>query len=157
MNSRVIETNDLTKRYGQLIALDRVSIAVEAGQILGVIGPNGAGKTTMIRILVGLLRPSAGTATISGVDCVRQARRIKRLVGYMPDLFGVYENMRVTEYLDFFAATYRIPRRRRTQRIAEVLETAGTEEMSDLFVESLSHGMHSASPWRVLCYMIPKY
>jgi ABC-2 type transport system ATP-binding protein len=141
VNEPVIEVHELTKRYGSMTALDRLSISVSEGQILGVIGPNGAGKTTMIRILVGLLRPTSGTASIAGVDCVRHARRIKRLVGYMPDVFGIYENMRVAEYLDFFAATFGIPRKTRTKRISEVLDIAGATHMNDLFVESLSHGM----------------
>jgi ABC-2 type transport system ATP-binding protein len=137
----VIETIGLTKRYGEFTALQDLSISVQAGQILGFIGPNGAGKTTMIRILVGLLRPTSGSARIAGADCVRQARQIKRLVGYMPDLFGSYDNMRVMEYLDFFGAAYGIARRERVRRIAAVLETTGSTYMKDMFVESLSHGM----------------
>ncbi len=140
-NSLVVETKALTKRYGEFTALDSLSISVDAGQILGFIGPNGAGKTTTIRILVGLLRPTEGSATIAGVDCVRDARKLKRLVGYMPDIFGSYDNMRVTEYLDFFGAAYAIGRRQRVKRIAEVLETTGATYMKDLYVESLSHGM----------------
>jgi ABC-2 type transport system ATP-binding protein len=140
-NSPVVETKALTKRYGEFTALDSLSISVDAGQILGFIGPNGAGKTTTIRILVGLLRPTGGSATIAGADCVTQARKIKRLVGYMPDIFGSYDNMRVTEYLDFFGAAYGIGRRNRAKRIAEVLETTGAAYMKDLYVESLSHGM----------------
>ncbi|MEX0818691.1 MAG: ABC transporter ATP-binding protein [Pirellulaceae bacterium] len=139
--SPVVETKALTKRYGEFTALESLSISVDAGQILGFIGPNGAGKTTTIRILVGLLRPTEGSATIAGADCVRQARKIKRLVGYMPDVFGSYDNMRVTEYLDFFGAAYGIGRRQRVPRIAEVLETTGAAYMKDLYVESLSHGM----------------
>ncbi len=137
----VVETRALTKIYGEFTALDHLSISVHAGQILGFIGPNGAGKTTTIRILVGLLRPTSGSASIAGADCVSQARQIKRLVGYMPDVFGSYDNMRVTEYLDFFGAAYGIGRRQRVLRIAEVLETTGATYMKDLFVESLSHGM----------------
>jgi ABC-2 type transport system ATP-binding protein len=137
----VVETEELTKRFGEFVALDRLSIRVDAGQILGFIGPNGAGKTTAIRILVGLLRPSSGTARIAGADCVRDARRIKRLVGYMPDTFGSYDNMRVTEYLDFFGAAFGIPRRERARRIEQVLETTDGAWMKDRFVESLSHGM----------------
>jgi ABC-2 type transport system ATP-binding protein len=140
-NGPVVLTTGLTKRYGSFTALDGLSIAVESGQILGFIGPNGAGKTTTIRILVGLLRATSGSATIAGADCMRDTRKIKRLVGYMPDVFGTYENMRVTEYLDFFGAAYGIGRRKRKLRIAEVLETAGASDLKDLFVESLSHGM----------------
>jgi len=139
--SPVVETKALTKRYGEFTALDSLSISVDAGQVLGFIGPNGAGKTTTIRILVGLLRPTEGSATIAGADCVAQSRKIKRLVGYMPDVFGSYDNMRVTEYLDFFGAAYGIGRRHRVKRIAEVLDTTGATYMKDLYVESLSHGM----------------
>jgi ABC-2 type transport system ATP-binding protein len=139
--STVVETKDLTKCFGDFTALDRLTIHVDAGQILGFIGPNGAGKTTAIRILVGLLRPTSGSASIAGADVVRDARRIKRLVGYMPDTFGSYDNMRVTEYLDFFGAAFNIPRRQRIRRVAEVLDTTNSTWMKDRFVESLSHGM----------------
>ena len=131
----------LTKRYGGFTALDDLSLSLPAGQILGLIGPNGAGKTTAIKILVGLSKPTSGTARIGDVDCVGDARRIKQLVGYMPDRFGSYDNMRVREYLDFFGAAFGIPRKARIKRIDEVLETTNTAYMRDKFVESLSHGM----------------
>jgi ABC-2 type transport system ATP-binding protein len=137
----VVETKDLTKKYGRFTALDRLTMSLERGQILGFVGPNGAGKTTTIKILVGLARPTSGTAAVAGADCVREARRIKRLVGYMPDTFGSYDNMRVGEYLDFFGAAFGVPRRQRAKRIAEVLETAGAADFRDLYVEALSHGM----------------
>ncbi|MFM2096484.1 MAG: putative transporter ATP-binding protein YbhF, partial [Planctomycetota bacterium] len=139
--SPVVETHELTKRFGEFTALDSLTISLQRGQILGFIGPNGAGKTTAIKILVGLMRPTSGTARIAGADCVRDARRIKRLVGYMPDRFGSYDNMRVREYLDFFGAVFGISKRERTRRIDEVLETTGSTYMQDRFVESLSHGM----------------
>jgi ABC-2 type transport system ATP-binding protein len=137
----VIETRALTKKYGRFVALDRLTMTVERGQILGFIGPNGAGKTTTIKILVGLARPSSGTATIAGVNCAAEPRKIKRLVGYMPDSFGSYDNMRVHEYLDFFGAAFGIRRRERGRRVDEVLETVSAPHFRDLFVESLSHGM----------------
>ena len=137
----VVETRELTKRFGEFTALDSLSITLQRGQILGFIGPNGAGKTTAIKILVGLMRPTSGSARIAGADCVRDARRIKHLVGYMPDTFGSYDNMRVREYLDFFGAAFGIPRRDRKRRIDEVLDTTGSTYMQDRFVESLSHGM----------------
>ena len=137
----VVAIEHLTKRYGTFTALDDLSLTLRAGQILGMIGPNGAGKTTCIKILVGLARPSSGTARIGGADCVTDSRRIKHLVGYMPDRFGAYDNMRVHEYLDFFGATFGIPRKARKQRIEEVMETTGTTYMRDRFVETLSHGM----------------
>jgi ABC-2 type transport system ATP-binding protein len=139
--SAVVEIRDLTKKYGKFLALDRLSLSVERGRILGFIGPNGAGKTTTIKILVGLARPTGGTATIAGIDCAAEPRKIKRLIGYMPDTFGSYDNMRVSEYLDFFGAAFGIRRRARAKRIDEVLEMAGATRFKDLFVESLSHGM----------------
>ena len=143
MNSEkpVLVIEHLTKRYGEFTALDDLTLSLSAGQILGLIGPNGAGKTTAIKILVGLARPTSGTARIGDADCVADARSIKKLVGYMPDRFGSYDNMRVHEYLDFFGAAFGIPRRKRIARIEEVLETTGTAYMRDKFVESLSHGM----------------
>ena len=137
----VLVTEQLTKKYGDFTAVDRLSISLNRGEILGFIGPNGAGKTTTIKILVGLARPTSGTAMIAGSDCVRDARKIKRLVGYMPDTFGSYNNMRVREYLDFFGAAFGIPRATRVKRIAEVMETTGSTYMQDRYVESLSHGM----------------
>lgn len=141
MEEPVVVAKNLTKRYGEFTALDRLNIEVRRGAILGFIGPNGAGKTTTIKILVGLSRPTEGEASIAGADCVRDARQIKKLVGYMPDRFGSYDNMRVREYLDFFGAAFGIPRRRRTERIDEVLETTNATYMQDRYVESLSHGM----------------
>jgi ABC-2 type transport system ATP-binding protein len=137
----VVQTRELSKRYGKLVALDRLTMTVERGQILGLVGPNGAGKTTTIKILVGLARPSGGTATVAGVDCVAGARRLKRVIGFMPDVFGSYDNMRVGEYLDFFGAAFGIPRRERVVRIGKVLDMAGAATFTDLYLEALSHGM----------------
>lgn len=137
----VVRTVDLTKQYGDFTALDALSIEIHKGQILGYIGPNGAGKTTTIKILVGLAKPTSGQAYIAGHDCSADVRQLKRLVGYMPDTFGAYDNMRVREYLDFFGAAFRIKQRDRLKRIDEVMEITGTTYMKDLFVEALSHGM----------------
>ena len=141
MSDTVVETTNLTKSYGDFTALSDLSIHVNRGQILGFIGPNGAGKTTTIKILVGLSKHTSGSATIAGVDCSQNASRIKRLVGYMPDKFGSYDNMRVHEYLDFFGAIFGIPASQRKARIQEVMETTSTTYMQDRYVESLSHGM----------------
>lgn len=137
----MIETRDLTKRYRSVLALDRLNLRIGEGEIFGFIGPNGAGKTTTIRILAGLLRPTSGSVNVAGVDVTRHPRRARLLVGYLPDGFGVYAGMRVWEYLDFFGAAYRIPRRRRRERIDEALALAGAEAMRDYFVDSLSRGM----------------
>ncbi len=131
----------LTKKYGEKLALDSLDLSIPVGQILGLIGPNGAGKTTTIKILVGLARPTSGTAHIGGVDCVRDAKKIKSIVGYMPDKFGSYENMRVFEYLDFFGAAFGLKRSNRLRRIEEVMEMTQSAYMRDMFVEALSHGM----------------
>ena len=136
-----VEIRDLTKVYGEFTALDSLTLSVPRGSILGLIGPIGAGKTSTIRILVGLARPTRGSARIAGIDCVRDARAIKRLVGYLPDKFGPYDNMRVHEYLDFFGAAFGIARRPRADRIEQVLEPTKTAWMRDKYVESLSHGM----------------
>jgi len=140
-NSAVIQIDQLTKQYGEFTALDSLSMQVEQGQIMGFIGPNGAGKTTTIKILVGLLKPTSGGARIAGADCLSESRKIKKLVGYMPDDFGKYNNMRVSEYLDFFGAVYGIARKPRLRRVDEVLEIAGATYMKDLFVDALSRGM----------------
>jgi ABC-2 type transport system ATP-binding protein len=137
----VLAIEHLTKQYGTFTALNDLTLSLNAGEILGLIGPNGAGKTTTIKILVGLSRPTSGVATIAGVDCVKDSRRIKTLVGYMPDTFGSYDNMRVREYLDFFGAIFGIEAGVRARRIAEVMDITGTAYMKDRFVESLSHGM----------------
>lgn len=136
-----VETKNLTKKYGDFIALDNLSISLDPGHILGFIGPNGAGKTTTIKILVGLSKATSGSATIAGVDCMSEPRKIKRMVGYMPDVFGSYENMRVREYLDFFGAAFKIPRAQRIKRIDECMEITGASYMRDRYVEALSHGM----------------
>ncbi|MFN7733809.1 MAG: ABC transporter ATP-binding protein [Pirellula sp.] len=141
MPETVLQTVGLTKRYGQFTALEDLSIHVDRGQILGFIGPNGAGKTTTIKILVGLSKPTSGSATIAGVDCTQNAAAIKRLVGYMPDRFGSYDNMRVHEYLDFFGAIFGLPLSQRKKRIEHVMEVTNTSYMRDKYVESLSHGM----------------
>lgn len=137
----VIVLQDLTKIYGDFVALDKLSFTVRRGQILGFIGHNGAGKTTAIKIMVGLSKPTSGTATIAGIDCVKESHKIKRAVGFMPDTFGIYDNMRVREYLDFFGAAFSIGAKERKKRIDEVMETAGVTYMKDKYVESLSHGM----------------
>lgn len=137
----MIETHDLTKRYHDVLALDRLNLRIEPGEIFGYIGPNGAGKTTTIRILCGLLRPTRGRAVVAGIDVVRHPEKAKLVVGYQPDVFGVYRGMRVWEYLDFFAAAYGIPAKRRRARVEEVLAIAGAETMHDYYVDSLSRGM----------------
>ncbi len=137
----VVQCQGLTKRYGDFVALDSLDLHLSTGQILGYIGPNGAGKTTTIKILVGLSRPTEGKAFVCGADCTHDTQKLKQLIGYMPDTFGAYDNMRVREYLDFFGAAFRIPRKARVKRVEEVMEITGSTYMKDLYVEALSHGM----------------
>ena len=141
MSDSVVVIDNMTKKFGEFTAVDQLSMTVERGRILGFIGPNGAGKTTTIKILVGLARPTSGHATIAGADCVTESHQIKKLVGYMPDKFGPYPNMRVREYLDFFGAAFKIPKKERKARIQEVLEITRATYMQDRYVEALSHGM----------------
>lgn len=137
----VVWCEGLTKIYDEITALDHLNLSIPRGSVFGFIGHNGAGKTTTIRILSGLLKPSHGRAEICGVDVVRDRNRIKPLVGYMPDSFGVYDQMRVWEYLDFFGAAFKIPRRQRRERLDYVLDITDAEYMRDRFVDTLSKGM----------------
>ncbi len=137
----MIKFEKLTKYYGDFCALKELSLDIEKGNIFGYIGPNGAGKTTTIRILAALMRPTSGSCYVDNVEVTHHPRKIKELVGYLPDFFGVYEGMRVYEYLDFFGAAFKIPRKQRKKRIDKVLEISGASYMSDIFVEALSRGM----------------
>ncbi len=137
----MIETKNLTKRYGNFVSLNNLSLEIGEGEIFGYIGPNGAGKTTTIRILCGLLIPTSGTAKVCGLDVVANTKKIRGLTGFMPDAFGVYEEMRVWEYLDFFGACFKIPRKERKKRIDEVLEITRATAMRDYYVDTLSRGM----------------
>ena len=137
----MIETNDLTKKYGELFALERLTIKLERGDVYGFIGPNGSGKTTTMRILATLLNPSWGEASVCGYSIYTGAEDIRRAIGYMPDFFGVYDDMKVTEYLEFFAAAYRIQGPSRRKKVDEVLELVDLTYKRDALVTSLSRGM----------------
>jgi len=137
----MIETRDLTKQYGELFALNRLTLKLEAGDVYGFIGPNGAGKTTTMRILATLLNPSYGEATVCGYSIYNNAKEIRRAMGYMPDFFGVYDDMKVIEYLEFFAAAYRIKGPERRRKCEQVLELVDLGYKRDALVTSLSRGM----------------
>jgi ABC-2 type transport system ATP-binding protein len=136
----VIETRDLTKIYGELHAINRLNLKLDAGDVYGFIGPNGAGKTTTMRILATLLNPSFGEAYVDGRSIYTKAKEIRRMVGYMPDFFGVYDDMKVIEYLEFFAAAYRIRGPQRRKVCNDVLELVGMDFKRDAAVNSLSRG-----------------
>jgi ABC-2 type transport system ATP-binding protein len=137
----MIETRDLTKMYGELYALDRLTVVLERGDVYGFIGPNGAGKTTTMRILATLLTPTWGEATVCGYSIYNGAKDIRRVMGYMPDFFGVYDDMKVIEYLEFFAAAYRIKGPERRKKCEQVLELVDLGYKRDALVTSLSRGM----------------
>ncbi len=137
----IIQTINLTKRYGKLVALNNLHLNIEAGECFGYIGPNGAGKTTTIRILSTLLQPTWGEARVCGHVVGYESRKIRPLIGYVPDFFGAYEDMVVQEYLEFFAAAYGITGKKRTQIVGDVLELTDLTYKRDALVDSLSRGM----------------
>ena len=137
----MIETNDLTKMYGELYALNRLNLTLQQGDVYGFIGPNGAGKTTTMRILATLLNPTWGEATVCGYSIYTGSKEIRRVIGYMPDFFGVYDDMKVIEYLEFFASAYRIKGPARRKICEEVLELVDLTYKRDALVTSLSRGM----------------
>src|SRR5215211_5548225 len=137
----MIECRDLTKKYNDLFAVDRLTLKLDRGDVYGFIGPNGSGKTTTMRMLATLLNPSWGEATVCGHSIYTGAKEIRRSIGYMPDFFGVYDDMKVIEYLEFFAAAYRIKGPARKRICDEVLELVDLTYKRDALVTSLSRGM----------------
>ena len=136
-----IQTEALTKRYGRSLAVSGLNLTIEAGEIFGLVGPNGAGKTTTLKMLATLLPPSAGDAQIGGVSVRHDPDAVRRVLGYMPDNFGVYDDMRVWEYLDFFGRCYGLSAARRRQMIGDLLELVDLVAKRDAYVQDLSRGM----------------
>jgi ABC-2 type transport system ATP-binding protein len=136
-----IYTHNLTKRYGALTALDSLSLELNSGDVFGYIGPNGAGKSTTMKILAGLLSASSGQAMVLGRNVLSNGDFVRRNVGYMPDSFGVYEDLKVSEYLEFFASAYGLARAQRKRIVHDVLELTDLSYKRDAFVDSLSRGM----------------
>jgi ABC-2 type transport system ATP-binding protein len=137
----MIETKGLTKYYGSLGALVDLDLQIQGGDIFGFIGPNGAGKTTTMRILATLLEPSRGHAFINGMDVRKKGKQVRRCVGYMPDFMGVYDDLKVFEYLEFFAAAFGIERKQRKAVVEGVLELTDLQTKRAATVDSLSRGM----------------
>lgn len=137
----VVSTRGLTKQYGRLTALDHLDLDIPRGSVFGIIGPNGAGKSTTFGILATLLIPSSGSATVCGADPVRRPREVRRRMGYMPDVMGVYERLRVDEYLEFHAAAYRVPRREWPELVSGLLDLVNLDVKRDAMVDTLSRGM----------------
>ncbi len=137
----VVKTENLTKHYGDFCALKDLNLTIEERDIFGFIGPNGAGKTTSMRILSTLLAPTSGYAEVMGIDVTKDPYEVKKVLGFMPDSFGVYDGMRLREYLDFFGAAYKIPRKKRRVIIDDVLELTDLTGKADDFVSAFSRGM----------------
>ena len=136
-----VQTFGLTRTYGAMVALSGLDLTINQGDLFGFIGSNGAGKTTTLRILATFLAPTSGRAVVLGHDVVKDADAVRHVIGYMPDFFGVYKDMEVTEYLDFFGACYRIPSNQREKTVSDVLELVGLSEKKGSLIGALSRGM----------------
>lgn len=137
----MLEIKDLVKNYGKFRAVDNLNLSIEKGTIFGFVGPNGAGKTTTMKIISGLLKASSGSVFINGVDIIENHNSLKDKIGYMPDFFGVYDNLKVDEYMDFYAGTYYIPYKERKDIIDNLLEIVDLSHKKSNYVDSLSRGM----------------
>ena len=137
----MLKIDHLCKKYGSFSALRDLSLDIPDGALHGFVGPNGAGKTTTMRILATLMKPTSGTAYVDGTDVVREGQKARKLVGYMPDFFGVYDNLKCWEYLDFYARCYRIGAEERKRMTRQLLELVQLQEKEDAYVEALSRGM----------------
>jgi len=141
MTRNVVQTSGLTKKFGSLVAVDHMDLSVESGEIFGFLGPNGAGKTTTVRILCGLMMPTSGTATVVGHDVVTEPEEVKQRIGYMPQAYGLYDDLTVDENLEFFGSIYRVPRDERRKRTDEILQLVRLEEFRKHYAGQLSGGM----------------
>ncbi len=137
----MLEIKNLTKRYGRFTALDKLNLEIKEGQIFGFVGPNGAGKTTTMRIIAGLLKADSGTVFVGGIDARTNPRGLKNKIGYMPDFFGVYDNLKALEYMEFYASIYGINGRKAKKLCMELMELVRLSEQADSYVDEMSRGM----------------
>ncbi|HNU80098.1 MAG TPA: ABC transporter ATP-binding protein [Bacillota bacterium] len=137
----MLSIRNLNKRYGRFQAVSELNLDVPEGEIFGFVGPNGAGKTTTMKIICGLLRATSGEITLDGVDIIRNSRRMKEKIGYMPDFFGVYDDLKVNEYLEFYASIYNIKGQERKRITDDLLELVDLGSKREAYVDSLSRGM----------------
>ncbi len=137
----IVEVRNLRKEYGSLVAVKDVNFSVARGQVLGLIGPNGAGKTTILRMLATLLEPTDGNIKVLGFDTEKEYLPIREKIGFMPDFFGLYDDLTITECLTFFATAYKVPPAKIPERVDKVLQYIDLKEKKDDFVENLSRGM----------------
>lgn len=139
--NKMLQINHLYKNYGKFQAVNNLTLHIPQGDLFGFVGPNGAGKTTTIRMVCGLMQPTAGNIVINGVDVMTHQREIKKQIGYVPDFFGVYDNLKVKEYMDFYGSMYRMGSRE-IERIADdLLELVNLSDKKEVFVDTLSRGM----------------
>ncbi|MEA4815601.1 MAG: ABC transporter ATP-binding protein [Lachnospiraceae bacterium] len=137
----MLEIRDIRKSFGRVLALNNISINIEENSIYGLVGPNGAGKTTLIKILAGLTKSDSGSVSLFGTDIIKDNVRLKDSVGYMPDFFGVYDNLKVDEYMDFYEGAYYVPYEKRGPLTDELLETVRLADKKHEYVDTLSRGM----------------
>ncbi|GLC29921.1 ABC transporter ATP-binding protein [Clostridium omnivorum] len=137
----MLEIKNLYKRYGKFTAVNGLNLDVQEGEIFGFVGPNGAGKTTTMKIICGLLDATSGEVYVDGVDAIRDSRKLKENIGYMPDFFGVYDNLKVNEYLEFYASIYNINGKERQKVCDDLLELVDLSNKREAYVDSLSRGM----------------
>ena len=137
----MVEVEDLYKKYGEFTAVDHLNLTVADGEVLGFVGPNGAGKTTTMKIMAGLVQADGGSVKISGIDALKESRMIKRIIGYMPDFFGVYDNLKVMEYMEFYASIYGITGSKAEKLCRKLMELVDLTDKSEFLVDELSRGM----------------
>ncbi len=137
----MLEIKHLVKKYGKFTAVDDLNMTVSDGSIFGFVGPNGAGKTTTMKIMAGILTATAGSVIINDVDVTKKPKSLREKIGYMPDFFGVYDNLKVSEYMDFYAGTYYIPYEQRGEIIDNLLDIVDLSHKKEAYVDSLSRGM----------------
>ena len=142
----MIEIENLVKTFGKTKALDGLSLQIEDKALYGFVGPNGAGKTTTMKIISGLLQADSGSVTINGIDAIREVGKIRSMIGYVPDFFGVYDNLKVIEYIEFFASAYNMIGREAERKCLRLLGELGLSDKLDFFVDDLSRGQK-----QVLC------
>lgn len=137
----MLEIKNLHKKYGKFYAVNDVNLSIQEGEIFGFVGPNGAGKSTTMKIICGLITATSGEVMVDGVDALRHNNKIKEKIGYMPDFFGVYDDLKVDEYLDFYASIYKIKDANRHKTISDLLELVDLGHKRDAYVDNLSRGM----------------
>ncbi len=137
----MVEIENLYKHYGKFVALDHLNLSIDKGELFGFVGPNGAGKTTTMRIISGLLKADGGQVQVADVDALKDSQSLKRRIGYMPDFFGVYDNLKAIEYMEFYASIYGITGKKATNMCMELMDLVNLGDKAEFYVDSLSRGM----------------